>query len=254
MLFDQRGCGRSTPHAGDTVEALRENTTAHLIGDMERLRKLFHIDQWMLFGGSWGSTLSLSYAVTHPERITQMILWGVVTTRKQEVSWITHTMGQLFPQEFETFTAMLPGLVPEDNIPLLYNRLLTDPDPAVHMPASHAWCAWEDRVITLQNNMTPSSRYADDRFRLGFTRLVTHYFGHFAFQSDDFIMGQLPRIERIPLIMVRGRMDISSPLANAWQIHRALPLSDLYVAENAGHGGADAMHQILLGAVEYFGG
>ncbi len=252
ILFDQRGCGRSTPHAGDTVEALAENTTAHLIGDIEGLRALFDIEKWMLFGGSWGSTLALSYAVSHPERVAEMILWAVVTTRSHEIQWFTHGMGQLFPQEFEAFTRPFPGIGPADNIPLLYNRLLTDPDPAVHMPASRAWCAWEDRVVTLRNEAAPSARYGDDRFRLGFARLVTHYFGNYAFQADDFITGRIQNLAEIPLVMVRGRMDIASPLTVAWKIHRALPRSDLYVLDDAGHGGAEAMHQILLGAARYF--
>jgi proline iminopeptidase len=252
ILFDQRGCGRSIPHAGDTIDALKENTTAHLISDIEKIRTHFNIDKWMLFAGSWGTTLSLAYAVSFPDLVTELILWAVVTTRKHEIDWLTWTMGELFPEEFKNLVDLLPEPVIDGNIPLSYNKLLVSPDPLIHVPASHAWCAWEDRITNLGNTVISSPRYQNDRFRLGFTRLVTHYFGHYAFLPDDFILSKIENLRHLPIIMVRGRLDIASPLSIVWNIHQSLPLSDLYLIDEAGHGGAKAMHQILVGATDFF--
>lgn len=252
ILFDQRGCGRSIPHAADTIEALKENTTAHLISDIEKIRNLFNIDKWMLFAGSWGTTLTLAYAITFPTRVAEIVMWAVVTTRKHEIDWLTWTMGELFPEEFENLLNFLPELIADRNIPLGFNKLLMSPDPHVHLPASFAWCAWEDRITTLGNTVVPKPKYQNDRFRLGFTRLVTHYFGNYAFLPDDYITGRIESLRHIPIIMVRGRLDISSPLSIIWNIHKALPLSDLYLVDEAGHGGAEAMHKILVGATNFF--
>jgi proline iminopeptidase len=253
ILFDQRGCGRSIPHAGDTIEALNENTTAHLISDIEKIRVFFHIDKWMLFAGSWGTTLALAYAVSFPNHITELVMWAVVTTRKHEINWLTWTMGELFPKEFENLLSILPDTIEDGNIPLAYNRLLISPDPKIHIPASLSWCAWEDRIATFgKNEVVPSQRYQNDRFRLGFTRLVTHYFGHYAFLPDDFIISKIENLKNIPIIMVKGRLDIASPLGDVWNIHQSLPLSDLYLIEDAPHGGAESMHRILVGATDYF--
>ncbi|MDL2215630.1 prolyl aminopeptidase [Ruminococcaceae bacterium OttesenSCG-928-N02] len=252
ILFDQRGCGRSTPHAGDTQQALHENTTWNLMKDIEKLRAFFKVDRWMLFAGSWGTTLAFAYAVSHPQCITQMVLWAPVTTRKEEVDWLTWGMGRIFPEEFDELLALLPGIAPGDNILLAYNKLLLCDDPAVQDRAALAWCAWEDRLVSLGGEYPRSERYQDARFRLGFTRLVTHYFGHYAFLPDDYITGQLTQLQNTPLVMVRGRLDICAPLKNPWQIHKALPRSDLYVLDDEGHGGKDTMEDILVGAVAYF--
>ena len=252
ILMDQRGCGRSTPNAGDTADALRCNTTQHLIADMEKLRKLLGIEKWMLFGGSWGTTLSLAYAVSHPERVSELLLWSVVTTRRCEVDWLTWQMGSVFPQEFERFLEPVRGTLEDGNIPLAYNRLLCSADPQVHVPASLAWCDWEDRIVSLGNSPEPDMRQVEERFRMCFTRLVTHYFGNNAFLDDDYITGNMERIGHIPMLMVRGRLDIAARLDIPWQLHRAHPLSDLYLIDDAGHGGADWMHRILVGAAEFF--
>lgn len=252
ILFDQRGCGRSQPNAGSTEKALLANTTKHLISDMEKIRTMLQVDKWMLFAGSWGSTLSLAYAVTHPNRVTELILWGVATTRKQEVDWLTWGMGHIFPQEFAELLSTAEGMMTDGNIPLAYNKLLTAPEPEIHMPASWAWCAWEDRIVNLGNRVRPSERYLNDRFRLCFARLVTHYFGNYAFLPDDYISGNLLNIKDTPMVMVRGRLDISSQLSIAWALHKQHPLSDLYLVGNSGHGGAEEMHRVLVGATDYF--
>lgn len=250
VLVDQRGAGRSRPHAGDSLTALRHNTTAHLVADFERLREQLGIDAWVLFGGSWGSTLSLAYAVTHPERVRALVLWAVVTTRRHEIEWLTHTMGQVYPAEFDALLAALPVDADPANVPLAMNRLLLDDDAEVADAAAGAWCAWEDRLATLSGPVRRSPRYADPRFRLGFARLVTHYFGHHAFLPDDAITGHLDLLAETPAVLVRGRLDIASPLRVAHELARALPLAELHVVEGDPHGPGSEGEQILVDALD----
>ena len=252
VLVDQRGAGRSRPHAGETRDALRQNTTAHLISDFERLREQFAIDAWVLFGGSWGSTLSLAYAVAHPERVSALVLWAVVTTRRHEVEWLTRTLGEVYPAEFDALLASLPTDADRGNVPLAVNRLLLHDDPLVTDEAARAWCAWEDRIATLSGPVVPSARFEDPRFRLGFARLVTHYFGHHAFLPDDAITGRLDRIADVPAVLVRGRLDIASPLRVAHELAQALPLAELHVVEDELHGPGSEGERILLEALDRF--
>jgi proline iminopeptidase len=250
VLVDQRGSGRSRPHAGDTTAALVDNTTNHLIADFERLRTQLGIDSWVLFGGSWGSTLSLAYAVEHPERIRALALWAAGTTRRHEVHWLTHTMGQVYPGEFDILLEALPADADRANVPLAMHRLLVDADPEVADAAARAWCAWEDRIATLSGPVQPSPRYEDARFRLGFARLVTHYFAHHAFLADDAIIGRLHRIAHVPAVLVRGRLDIASPLRVAHELARALPLAELHVVEDALHAPGAEGERILIAALD----
>ncbi|TQM64688.1 prolyl aminopeptidase [Humibacillus xanthopallidus] len=252
VLVDQRGSGRSQPHAGDTTAALVDNTTAHLIADFEHLRSQLGIDSWVLFGGSWGSTLALAYAVEHPERVRALALWAVVTTRRHEVDWLTHTMGHVYPAEFDALLAALPAGADSANVPLAVHRLLVSPDPAVADAGARAWCAWEDRLATLAGAVQPSPRYEDARFRLGFSRIVTHYFGHHAFLADDAITGRLHRIAHIPAVLVRGRLDIASPLRVAHELAQALPLAELHVVEDAVHAPGGEGEQVLVDALDRF--
>lgn len=239
VLFDQRGCGRSAPHAGDDVAALRHNTTQHLIADMELLRQHLGIDRWLLFGASWGSTLGLAYAVEHPQRVSDLVLWAVVTTRAFEIEWLTRTMGHVYPYEFAEFLSALPEEERDGNVAAAFNRLLVSPDPAVHQPAAMAWCAWEDRLATLSGPVKRSPRYEDPRFRLGFARLVTRYFGSHGFLPDDGIVGRLDRIAHIPAFLLRGRLDITGPLSAAVEVARKLPHATLHIVEADAHGAGD---------------
>lgn len=252
VMVDQRGCGRSNPHAGDTRLALRGNTTAHLIDDFERLRERLGIDSWLLFGGSWGSTLSLAYAVEHPERVTELVLWAVVTTRRRDVEWLTWTMGEVFPAEYDELLAVLPDAERSGNIPLAVNRLLVGDDPLACDRAARAWCAWEDRIATLSGTVQPSRRFADPRFRLGFARIVTHYFGNYAFLPDNGLVGRLDRIAHIPAVLVRGRLDIASPLRAAYELASRLPHATLHVVEGESHGGEDETDRVLVRALDAF--
>ena len=250
VLFDQRGCGRSLPSACDDLAALDNNTTAHLMADMERLRALLGIDRWLLFGASWGSTLGLSYAVEHPDRVTELVLWALVTTRGKDIRWLTHAMGEIYPEEFDRLLAILPPGT--RNVPAAVHSLLRSPDPGVRDAAARAWCAWEDRIATLSGPVTPHPRSLDPRRRLGFARLVTHYFGNCAFQPDDAITGRLGRIAHIPAYFLRGRLDIASPLRSAYDVAKQLPNATLDIVEADAHGAGDDTTRRLVAALDRF--
>jgi proline iminopeptidase len=251
-LFDQRGCGRSRPLASDPDVDLSTITTQHLVEDVESLRRLHGVDRWLVLGGSWGSTLALAYAVEHPSRVSELVLWGVTTTTRHEVDWLTWTMGEVYPEAFAELLSVVPDLRGGDNVPLAVNGLLVGDDPARRDEAARAWCAWEDRLATLSGAPEASARFADPAFRLGFTRLVTHFFGHHAFLPADGITSRLDRIRDVPAVLVRGRLDIASPLGVAWRLAQALPRATLHVVEGEGHGGADLTDQILVEAIARF--
>jgi proline iminopeptidase len=252
VLFDQRGCGRSMPNAADDLAALEHNTTADLVADMERLRRHLSIERWLLFGASWGSTLGLAYAVEHPERVSELVLWAVVTTRAADVAWLTHTMGQVYPEEFDRLLAAVPQEQRGGNVPAALHQLLRSADPEVCDAAARAWCAWEDRIATLSGPVQQSPRSLDPRLRLGFARLVTHYFGNHAFLADDAIVGRLERLRDIPAYLLRGRLDIASPLRAAYEIAGQLPLATWHVVESEAHGAGDDTTARLIAALDRF--
>jgi proline iminopeptidase len=251
-LFDQRGCGRSRPLASEPGIDLSTITTQRLIDDIEALRKLHGVDRWLVFGGSWGSTLALAYAVEHPSRVSELVLWGVVTTTRLEVDWLTWSMGEIYPEAFAQLLELVPGLKRGDNLPAAYNRLLMSHDADLQDRAARSWCAWEDRLATLYGPPKPSPRYADATFRLGFARLVTHFFGQHAFLPPDGISGRLDRIADIPAVFVRGRLDIASPLGVIWRLTQQLPLATLHVVEDEDHGGASVTDELLVQATDNF--
>jgi proline iminopeptidase len=252
LLFDQRGCGRSRPLASEPGADLSAVTTQHLIGDIEALRELHGVDRWLVFGGSWGSTLALAYAVEHPARVSELVLWGVTTTTRHEVDWLTWGMGEIYPEAFAELLALVPGLEPGGNLPAAYNRLLMSPDAGLRDRAARSWCAWEERLATLHGPPRPAPRYADPAFGLGFARLVTHFFGHHAFLPPDGISGRAGRITGVPAVFVRGRLDIASPLGVAWRLAQQLPLATLPVVEDEDHAGAGATDGLLVQATNRF--
>src|SRR5258707_6876650 len=166
-LFDQRGCGRSVPLASEPDIDLSTITTQHLIGDIEALRRLHGVDRWLVFGGSWGSTLALAYAVEHPSRVSELVLWGVTTTTRHEVDWLTWSMGEIYPEAFAGLLALVPGLELGGNLPAAYNCLLMSHHADLRDHAARSWCAWEQRLATLHGSPKPSPRYDDATFRLG---------------------------------------------------------------------------------------
>lgn len=251
-LFDQRGCGRSRPLASDPDIDLATITTQHLIQDIEELRVLHGVERWLVLGGSWGSTLALAYAVECPSRVTELVLWAVVTTTAYEVSWLTWTMGEIYPEAFAELLTLVPDLERGGNLPAAYNTLLMSGDPGLRERAAQAWCDWEDRLGTLSGPPGRSARYADPVFRLGFARLVTHFFGHHGFLPPDGISGRISRIASVPAVFVRGRLDIASPLGVCWRLAQQLPLSTMHVVEDENHGGAGVTDELLVKATDRF--
>ncbi|HXM58560.1 MAG TPA: prolyl aminopeptidase [Candidatus Dormibacteraeota bacterium] len=254
VLFDQRGCGRSTPSAGDADADLATNTTHHLIADLERLRRHLGIDRWLLFGGSWGSTLAIAYAERYPERVSEVVLISVTTTSRDEVAWLTRGVGRYFPEEWERFRAGVPEADRDGDLAAAYSRLLQDPDPAVRERAARDWCRWEDTHVSVRRDRRPDPRYEDPRFRLTFARLVTHYWSHAAWLEDGALLRDAGRLADVPAVLVHGRLDVSSPLDVAWRMARAWAGSELVVIDEAGHGTGDpGVADVLVAALDRFG-
>ncbi len=239
VLFDQRGCGRSLPHAGQAEADLSANTTWHLVEDMEVLRKHLGIEQWLVFGGSWGSTLSLAYAQRHPQRVSALVLRGVFTLRKRELDWYYEGAGadMVYPDQWEAFVAAAgPGVGPGGYIQR-YHELLSDPDPKVHLPAALAWTTWEAATSTLLPDPAHVAQVQDPRYALAFARIENHYFRHGGWMEE----GQLLEQARVlgdhgtPGTIVQGRYDVVCPMGTAWALHRAWPQARLEVAPASGH-------------------
>jgi proline iminopeptidase len=245
ILTDQRGCGRSRPSVGE-VGDLEANTTSHLIQDLERLREHLGIDRWTVLGASWGTTLALAYAQTFPNRVASIVLACVTTTSRREVQWITHDMGRLFPEQWERFASV--GSYDRDrgiSLADSYAAMVFSPDPAERELAAREWCAWEDTHVSLAPGYVPSRRFEDPAFRLLFTRLVTHYWRHAAFLSEDQLIGNISVLSDIPGVLIHGRYDISSPLETAWRLHKGWRGSELQIIDDAGHGGGALLESIV---------
>jgi proline iminopeptidase len=253
VLFDQRGCGRSTPHVSDPAVDLATNNTQHLIADIERLRVQLGIERWLVVGGSWGSTLALAYAELVPERVSEMVLFSVATTSKSDVLWVTRDMGRYFPEQWARFRDGVPAADREGDLVAAYYRLLHDSDPAVREQAAHDWCQWEDAHVAVRPEHRPDFRYEDPRFRMAFARLVAHYWHHAAFLEDGALVRDAGRLQGIPGILIHGRLDLSSPLDVPWQISQAWPGSELILVDDAGHGaGEPGIQEAVLAAIDRF--
>ena len=231
VLFDQRGCGRSTPHA-----ELRENTTWDLVADIERLREHLKIERWQAFGGSWGSTLALAYAETHPRRVTELVLRGIFMLRRWELEWFYQNgCDALFPDAWETYLAAIPQAEHGD-LMRAYHKRLTDPDPAVRLAAAQAWSVWEASTSFLLQDPAYIATSAGDRFALAFARIENHYFINRGFlECDDQLLRDASSLRDIPAVIVQGRYDVVCPLRSAWDLHRAWPQADLQIVADAGH-------------------
>jgi proline iminopeptidase len=253
VLFDQRGCGRSRPHASTPLVDLTTNTTHHLVQDIERLREHLGIERWLVLGGSWGSTLALAYAEAHPRAVSELVLFSVVTTTPSEVRWVTQDVGRFFPAEWGRFRDGVPASERGDLI-AAYNRLLLDPNPDVHEPAARHWCRWEDAHVRTRRDDAPDARYEDAAFRLCFARLVTHYWRHSAWLEEDALLRGAARLTGIPGVLIHGRLDLSSPLDVPWQLARTWEDSELVIVENEGHRGGAAMTEAIVLATRRFAG
>lgn len=249
VLFDQRGCGRSTPHA-----SLVENTTWDLVEDMEKLRRHLGIERWLIFGGSWGSTLGLAYAQTHPDRVTGMVLRGIFTFAEDEMEWFYGSgTRMLFPEAYEEFLSAIPVKERHDLIGA-YHRRLTGEDPRAREAAARAWSVWECSVATLLQDRDLIAHCDDVGFTLAFARIECHYFVHRGFLAPSTqLLDGMPRIQHIPAILVHGRYDVICPPRNAWRLHKAWPSSELQFIDSAGHSANEpGIVRALVAATERF--
>jgi len=231
VLFDQRGCGKSTPHA-----ELRENTTWDLVADIERLREHLGIDRWVVFGGSWGSTLSLAYSQTHPKRCKALVLRGIFLLRRSELLWFYQEgASQLFPDAFEDYQAPIPPRERGDMMRAYYKRL-TSRDKAVRLRAARAWSIWEGTTSKLRTDPKLVKRFGGGKFADAFARIEAHYFVNGGFlERDDQLLRGVKRIRKIPAVIVQGRYDVVCPMRSAWDLHRAWPEARFVVVPDSGH-------------------
>ena len=233
VLFDQRGCGKSRPHA-----SLEQNTTWDLVADIERLREHLKIRRWQVFGGSWGSTLALAYAQTHPQRVTELVLRGIFLLRRSELEWFYQDelgAGALFPDLWEQYVAQIPRRV-RGNMMRAYYRRLTSRSAAVRARAAHAWSVWEAATSHLHPNPRDVAKFGDPEVAAAIARIECHYFVNGGFlQREDQLLRGVRRIRHIPAVIVQGRYDVICPMRSAWDLHRAWPEADLRIAGDAGH-------------------
>ena len=253
VLFDQRGCGRSRPHASNPAAGMSLNTTGHLLSDMERLREHLGIERWLLSGGSWGSTLILAYAQRYPHRVTEIVLTGVTTTRHCETDWLYRGIGQFLPQQWEQFRDGAGPAASAENLPAAYAQLMEDPDPAVRTRAARAWCTWEDAVLSTGPGGTSHAfRRRAPADRLAIVRICAHFFSHHAWLDDGILLRQAGQLAAIPAVLIHGRLDLSSPLSTAWQLARAWPHAELAIIDDSGHQASDAMNSRIRSALDSF--
>jgi proline iminopeptidase len=237
VSFDQRGCGRSRPLVTDPDYDLGTNTTQALLADIEQLREHLGIERWLLAGVSWGTTLGLAYTQAYPERVSEIVLAAVTNTSRAEVTWITETIGCIFPEAWAEFEQTANRTAGQSLIDAYY-RLIRHPDRRTRELAAEAWCKWEDVLVSLNPQAQPSARFADPDFRMIFATLVIHYWANAAFLDGQEILQNMKRIAHLPGVLIHGRLDVSGPLQTAWQLHQRWSKSRLIVVETEGHGGA----------------
>jgi proline iminopeptidase len=251
VLFDQRGAGRSTPHASDPAVDLSTNTTHHLIADIELLREHLGVERWLVWGGSWGATLALAYAERHPERVSEIVLASVTMTRPADIHWLYHGVGRFLPEEWARFRDGVPRVERDGDLVGAYYRLLNDEDARVREVAARDWCDWEEAAVSLEPGYQPNPRYDDPRFRMAFARIVTHYFHHQAWLDDGILLREANRLAGIPGVLVHGRLDLGSPALTAWQLAQVWPDAELHLV-STGHTGGDEMTSRLIAATDRF--
>ncbi|MGK2872069.1 MAG: prolyl aminopeptidase [Alphaproteobacteria bacterium] len=249
ILFDQRGCGKSRPHA-----ELTDNTTWRLVADMEALRAHLDIERWQIFGGSWGSTLALAYAQTYPHRVTELVLRGIFMLRQKELRWFYQEgTSFIFPDAWEHYLAPIPPDERDDMITAYYKRL-TSKDAAVRMQAARAWSVWEAATSFLSQDPLHISRAGEDMFAEAFARIECHYFVNKGFfTSDDQLLAGVEIIRHIPAVIVQGRYDVVCPMVSAWELHRAWPEASFHIVPDAGHSSMESgIVDQLVRATDHF--
>jgi proline iminopeptidase len=250
VLFDQRGCGRSIPHASDPTTDLTSNTTHHLLADMELLRTHLDVSKWQVFGGSWGSALGLVYAERYPARVSELVLMGVATGRRLETDLLTRGLGRLFPEAWERFRNGVPVADRDGDLADAYYRLLHDPDPAVRHKAARDWCDWEEAMVP--TSPRPNPRYDSPEFRMAFTRIVTHYWRSGSWLEEGIVLRDAGSLAGIPGVIVQGSLDLGNLLGTPWELAHAWLGSELVTIDDTGHGGGDAMTEALVAATDRF--
>jgi proline iminopeptidase len=253
VLFDQRGCGRSRPHASDPATDMSVNTTEHLLADMELLREHLGIERWLLHGGSWGSTLILAYAERCPERVSEIVIPSVTTCRRSEIDWLYRGVGRFFPEAWERFRAGVPEEERDGDLLAAYARLMESPDDDVRARAAADWLAWEDAVISQEPHGIPNA-YSDRPpvAQLAFVRICAHYFSNAAWLDEGALLRDADRLAGIPGVLIHGRLDLGSPLRTAWELAQAWADSELVVVEDSGHTGSDTMRNEVRNALARF--
>ncbi|MER6087980.1 prolyl aminopeptidase [Streptomyces bluensis] len=255
VLLDQRGCGRSTPHASAYDTDMSVNTTPHVIADLERLRQHLGIERWLVWGVSWGSVLGLRYAQTHPGAVSELVLTAVGTGANREVALMTKGLGQFYPEAFERFVAELPEGERDGNLAAAYNRLIESPDPEVRARAARAWTDWETAMAPAPPRSIPD--FEDPVYRMGFARTVTHYWGndHFLGEGNEegVVLRDAPLLKGIPGTIVQGSLDPGNLLGTVWLLHQGWPGSELVLIDEVGHNaGAPGMVDALVAATDRY--
>jgi proline iminopeptidase len=253
VLFDQRNCGRSRPHAADPATSLAANTTPHLIADMELLREHLAIDRWLLLGGSWGSTLALAYAEAHRDRVSEVVLFGVTTDRRSEADWLFREgLAPMFPEQWARRREAVPDAFRGDDIVESYRRMLESGDPEIRELAAYEWCMWESVTPAWPPREGLSPRFEDAEFRMAFARLVTHYIANDGFIDDDAVFRDIELVANIPAVLINGRYDLQAPLGTAWELARRWPSAELVVVGDAGHAATPPIADEIVRATDRF--
>jgi proline iminopeptidase len=247
VILDQRGAGRSTPH-GELVD----NTTPHLVEDIELLRRHRSIESWIVFGGSWGSTLALAYAEAHPERCRALVLRGIFLCRKSEIDWFLYGIRSIFPEAWRAFAHFIPQAERGDLLDAYYRRLI-DPNPSVHLPAARAWSTYEGACSTLLPSPETVAAFGEDRMAVGLARIEAHYFRHDIFLPENALLANVGRIRRVPATIVQGRYDMVCPIVTADDLARAWPEADYMVIPDGGHSAMEpGVRAALVAAMEKY--
>lgn len=253
ILFDQRGCGLSTPHASDPAVDMGVNTTEHLLRDMELLREHLGIDRWLLSGASWGCTLLLAYAERHPDRVSEILLEGVAMTRRSEIDWLYRGLNRFFPEEWDRFRSVVPEAERDGDLTAAYLRLLEDPDPKVREEAAIAFHTWEDATISLESHGSPGS-YSDRSLHdmLARARICTHYFSAGAWLEEGVLLREAGRLNGIPGALIHGRLDLGSPVQNVWELTRVWHDAETFLVNDSGHTGSDTARKQKVAVLDRF--
>jgi proline iminopeptidase len=253
VLFDQRNCGRSAPHASNPAIDLTSNTTQNLVSDIESLREHLDVERWLILGGSWGCTLGLAYAEAHTARVSEMILFGVTTGRHSEFDWLFRGgLALFFPEQWAQLEEAVADVASDGDIVATYNRLLGDVDPAVRVKAAEAWCLWESATPDWPPKTGLSTRFRDPTYAVAFARIVTHYVRHYAWLEDGVLVRNAGALADTPGVLINGRFDFQAPIANAWTLKEAWSRAELVIVDEAGHGTSGGIEGEIVRATQRF--